>query len=223
MSREADFNAWLANHPEHLADPLTRMDELLEYLNRSQARTEDLLEAIALSGGITLGSGGTSLPAVPMNPDSIADIIMGMSAEIPGIVQPMGNINSMVIPGPGTLTFTQTSPPGWVIIYSYQVGFTSDFYSPLLMITSFIVAGQPVLPGIIPLTTSLDIPGSVIQPVHENTDIQIVFLNTSATNATITLMSTVMALEKAFYERFYAPLIRKGYATLDEVVALASS
>lgn len=223
MSREAEFNAWLASHPERMADPLTRMDELLEYLNRSQARTEDLLEAMAIAGGITIGGGGTSLPAVPMNPDSISDIIMGMSSEIPGIVLPMGDMNSMVVPGPGALTFTLTSPPGWVIIYSYQVAFSSDFYSPLLTIISFVVAGQPVLPGIIPLTRPIDIPGSVIQPVHENTDVTLIFANTSATNATITLMSTVMALEKAFYERFYAPLIRKGYATLDEVVALASS
>ena len=228
MSREAEFNAWLAAHPQRMADPLTRMDEMLEYLNRSQARTETLLErqtnaleAIALAGGISPGGTLPPITAIPMNPQSLAEIILGMSFEIPGIVLATGYINAMVVPGPGVLTYTQTSPPGWVIIYAYQVGFSSDFYSSSLMITGFTVAGLSVIPGLIPLTRSIDIPGSIIQPVHENTDLVINFANLTVTDAEITLMGTALGLEKSFYDRFYKPLIQKGYATLEEVIGLA--
>ena len=54
MRREEAFEQWLKNQPGHFLDGLTRVDELLIYLNRATARTEDLLRAIAQAGGITI-------------------------------------------------------------------------------------------------------------------------------------------------------------------------
>lgn len=230
-TREEEFEQFLELHPSRLVDPMTRIDELLIYLNRAQARAETLLdrqvtamEAIARAGGITVGGAAIGpITAIPMTPQSLTEIILGMSFQIPGIVLSTGYMNAMTVPGPGVLTFTQTSPPGWVIIYAAMVSFSSDFYSSSLLITNFTVAGVPVLPGLIPLTKSIDIPGATIQPVHENTDIVINFANLTATDAEITLMGIALGLEKAYYDRFYKPLIQKGYATLEEVIALASA
>ncbi|GAH84808.1 unnamed protein product, partial [marine sediment metagenome] len=41
-----DFEAWLAGEKARFLDPLTRVDELLIYLNRTEARVEDLLRQL---------------------------------------------------------------------------------------------------------------------------------------------------------------------------------
>jgi len=223
------FEAWLEGQGQRLLDPLTRVDELLIYLNRSQARTETLqgrqmtaLDAIARSGGITVGDDRLPAPAIPMNPQSITEILMGLASEISGRVVIVGYQYALVVPAFGTLHFTQVTPDGWVLIYAYQMSFTSDFYSSSLLVTGFTVAGKNILSMVVPLTVSITVPWSIIPPVYAKSEIEINFANLTSTDAEITLMGTAIGLEKVFWAEFYMPLLRKGYATLEEVLSLAS-
>jgi len=223
MSREQDYINWIATHPEKLADPLTRMDDMLDYLNISSARTEDLmmnvlttLQAIASAGGISIGRGATLDTVIPINPKALTELVMSMSDAIPGIAQVFFNLFAYTVPGPGAFTITTTTPSGWVIVFTDGLELTSDFYDPNLTFT--LTVADDIIAVNTPITRNILIPWSVFKPVRDNLLVTFTAVNTTLITAVVSATQTSLGLEKNYFESFYKPLLQKGYVKLQEVL-----
>ena len=108
---EQDFEAWLAGEKSRFLDPLTRVDELLIYLNRTEARVEHLLRQ--LTGETIIEPQVTQLSvSIPITPENLTEIVKH-SGRFGVVSYPCYNF-SWLCPAGVTTIFPTPIPMGYV-------------------------------------------------------------------------------------------------------------
>jgi len=217
LTPEEEFEAWLQTQRARLLDPLTRIDELLIYLNRATARSETFLqrtvvalEAIAAAGGITPQA---AISAVTLAPEAIIDFLQVGAPK--GQIQVLGFAVPIACPAGATTTWSFRLPEGWTSVARTPYRFTSDFYDLNLTVEVRIEEEmRPITWGAMPMTGPREV---LVDFILKRYGMDVIFVNNTAVNALVTGEATVVWLEKSYCDQLYLPLLRALYQAAEGV------
>lgn len=206
--------------PEQLLDRLTRLDNLVALC---------LQELIAIrekpAAELVLPPGFVST-TVPLDPETLNNLIAAQRLE--GICMTPYVRASVLVPA-GTpqaapLSIPFSFPDGWLCTRRSPLEILFTFHHQDIGLSLRIIIGgtkEVVLADSVPGTADFTEP-SVLSfgEYYVKYDTDTVWLdlyNESATDTRVTVSISPFLLTREFYERFYKPVIEKGYTTLEEL------
>lgn len=188
-------------------DPIEALVQMSGQLN------EVLASLLAVQHHLTTPATIAALQ-LPMSPAILNEMINAVGLS--GVAIAGVDMFSVVVPAGATVTGTVPVPAGKVTVSTAPLKVTASYYN-LLVTMRVTIDGQEM--------TSTDYPYSMVgedkidfgQYYYAYRNLVVSITNNTATNTVVTFRSEGLAMDRAFFQDFYLPIIRYGYGRMKEL------
>lgn len=197
---------------DHLLDRLTSIDDLLRKLLSYYPISVEVPAKVEVPATFT---------TIPLDPETLNNLIEAQRLGR-GTYKTMTYQVSVLIPANDTKTVPFYIPKGFTCTRRDPLKLHFSYHSPDIKVTGW-VGGHPFTAEDQSCAVDLELSFGEFYVKHEEDTVEIRIKNNTGTDTTMTMCVRPSLMANEFYEDVYAPLMSKGYTTLQELIETISA